>query len=406
MPSPQPAAQPDARTHPASTRSAEWALLFGNFAIGCGIMVVGGTLNNLAQSLAVSVASAGQLITAGAAAVAVGAPLAAAAVAGMDRRRLLTWSLVWYAIGHLLAALMPSYGTLMPVRALGLLAAAVFTPQAAAALSVMVPPEQRGRAITFIFLGWSISSVVGLPMAAWLGEVLGWRWAFIGATVLALLAAVAVWRTVPDGVRPAALSRASWAQVFTQPGPLAVVLVTALTSAGQFTLMAYLAPYFRQVLNATPNQVSLLFLWFGAMGVLGNMLMSRHIDRLGAGRTVAITLLCIGATMLAWPLAGSMVAMLIVLTPWALGCFSSNSAQQARLVLIAPMLAPALIALNSSAIYLGQALGAASGGAIIAQYGYDPLHWVAMVWLVAAVVLSQWASRRLQHSRQVPVHSA
>ena len=136
-------------------------------------MVIAGSLNDLVRSLEVSVALGGQLIAASAAVMCVAAPLLAGWVSGFDRRRLLVAALLWYAIGHALAALMPSYATLLPVRTLSVLGAAVFTPQAAAAVAFMAPPEQRGRAITFIFLGWSVASVLGMPMAAWIGATLG-----------------------------------------------------------------------------------------------------------------------------------------------------------------------------------------------------------------------------------------
>jgi predicted MFS family arabinose efflux permease len=259
----------------------------------------------------------------------------------------------------------------------------------------MAPPEQRGRAIAFVFLGWSVSSVLGMPASAWVGEVFGWRWAYAGVAVLSGIGALAVWRSMPDGVRPAALSRASWVRALTHPGLMAVVLVTALSSAGQFTLFAYFAPYYKQVLGASPSQISALFLWFGAVGVVGNVLVARHIDRLGAARTVALTLGCMAASLMLWSLGGGLLGMGLVLMPWAMGCFSSNSAQQARLGLAAPTLAPALIALNSSAMYLGQALGAASGGAVVARQGFGPLHWMGLAWMLAAMALSQWAQGRM-----------
>src|SRR6185295_10039964 len=94
-----------------------WSLLAGNFAIGCGVMVVAGALNDLVHALRVSVAVGGQLISVAAFVMAVGAPLLAAAVGGRDRRRLLTFALAWYAAGHAFSALMPSYGPLLAVRA-------------------------------------------------------------------------------------------------------------------------------------------------------------------------------------------------------------------------------------------------------------------------------------------------
>lgn len=137
--------------------SARWALLFGNFAIGCGVMVVGGSLNDLTRSLQVSVAATGQLITVAAVMMCLGAPILAAALTRWDRRKLLALALAWYSAGHALCALMPDYAALMPLRALTVLSAAVFTPQAGAAMGWLAPPEQRGRAITFVFLGWSVA---------------------------------------------------------------------------------------------------------------------------------------------------------------------------------------------------------------------------------------------------------
>ena len=136
-----------------------------------------------------------------------------------------------------------------------------------------------------------------------LTDALGWRWAFVGVALLAIGGAAWVWRTVPDGVRPAALSRAHWAQVFTHRALIATVAVTALSAAGQFTLSTYFAPYYRQVLGASAAEVSALFLWFGAIGVAGNVLISRHIDRLGAPRAVALMLGCMALSLLLWPLA-------------------------------------------------------------------------------------------------------
>jgi predicted MFS family arabinose efflux permease len=377
-------------------RSAEWALLGGNFSIGCGVMVVAGCLNDLVRGLGVTVPVGGQLITVAAVMMCFGAPLLAAVVAGWDRRRLLTLSLLWFGAGHALSALMPSYGALLPVRALTVLGAAVFTPQAAAAIGVMTAPEQRGRAITFVFLGWSLSSVIGMPLHSYVGEAFGWRWAFALVALFSFAAAGAVWRAMPDGVRPAALSLASWRTILTHPLLMGLVLVTALSAAGQFTVFAYFAPYYRQVLGASAGEVSLLFLWFGAFGLLGNVLVSRRIDRLGPARAVTVTLFAMALSLAAWPLAGSVATMALVMIPWALGCFSSNSAQQARAAIANPAFAPAMIALNSSAIYLGQAVGAASGGALVAGAGYGSLSAVGLAWMIGAIALSLWLARRMQ----------
>lgn len=94
-----------------------------------------------------------------------------------------------------------------------------------------------------MFLGWSVSSVLGMPLHAYIGEAHGWRYAF-ALVALSAAGAVWVWRAMPDGVLRQALSRAHWREVFTHPALLAIVAVTALGGAGQFTVFAYIAPFF------------------------------------------------------------------------------------------------------------------------------------------------------------------
>lgn len=373
--------------------SVLWALLFGNFVIGTGVMTVAGTLNEISASLAVPVATAGQLISAGALLMCIGAPLFAAFVAGWDRRRLLALSMAWYALLHLACAFAPDFGWLLALRVLALVPPAIFTPQAAASLGLLVPPEERGRAITFVFLGWSVASVLGMPISAFVGGTLGWRSAFVLVALLAVASGLWVWRAVPDGVKPPALSRAAWGQTFRSKALMVAVAVTVLSGAGQFVQFAYFAPYFKQKLDLSPAALSLFFMWFGAFGLLGNMLMSRYIDRTGAPRAVLAGLSLIASSLLLFPLGTTLVVAALVNVPWALGCFSSNSAQQARLVGIAPALASASVALNSSAIYAGQAIGAAAGGWLIARGGMDTLHWAGLAGLVAAIAASILATR-------------
>jgi MFS family permease len=253
-------------------------------------MVTAGVLNDIVRSLQVSVALGGQLVGAAAAVMAVGSPLMAAALSGWDLRKLLVLALLWFGAGHAVSALMPSYAALLPVRCLCMLGAAAFTPQAAAAISALTPAAERGRAITFVFLGWSVASVLGMPISAYIGETWGWRWAFVLVALLSLLAAAGVWRALPHGIRPAALSRADWQKVLTHPLLMGIVLVTAMSSAGQFTLFSYFAPYYSQVLGASAAQISLLFLCFGAVGLVGNVLLTHTIDRIGAATAVALAL--------------------------------------------------------------------------------------------------------------------
>lgn len=378
-----------------------WALLFGNFVIGTGVMVVPGTLNDISASLQVSIPVAGQLISAAALLMCLGAPLCAAVVAGWDRRRLLALSMVWYGLLHLLSATMPNFASLMVVRVLAVISPAIFTPQAAACVGQLVPVSQRGKAISLVFLGWSVASVLGVPLGAWIGGTLGWRSAFALVGLLSFGSALWVWRAMPDGIRPPAFPLSAWRETLQSRALMQCVAVTALYAAGQSVLLSYLAPYYKASFDITPLQLSLMFAWFGAFGFAGNLWVSQHIDRLGPSRAVMLAVSGMATSFALWPLGSSLMLAALVITPWALGCFSANSAQQARLSGIAPALASGSISLNTSAMYAGQALGAASGGWLIARDQMSMLHWAGLASLALAMLMSWLASRAAQHPRAV-----
>jgi predicted MFS family arabinose efflux permease len=128
------------------------------------------------------------------------------------------------------------------------------------------------------------------------------------------------------------------------------------------------------------------------------MLISRFIDRIGAGRAVLIASVLIALSLLTWPLGRTLGLLALVMVPWGLGCFSVNSAQQARLVGLAPPLVPASVALNSSGIYVGQAIGAAAGGWLLAHDAIVWMNWVGLVLTGVAIALSL-AADRMQRNR-------
>jgi predicted MFS family arabinose efflux permease len=369
-----------------------WALLFGNFVVGCGVNVVPGTLPEISTSFGVPVSQSGQLISASSLVVAVSAPLFAAIVAGWDRRRLLALAILWYGLLHIACAAMPGLSSLLAVRMLAMVSPAIFTPQAAACVGMLVPLEQRGRAIAFVFLGFSAASVIGLPIGAYVSGTFGWRAAFVLVGVMGLANAAWIFTAMPAGVKPPALTAAAWRNTLRSPALMSCLAVTLVFGSGQFILYAYLAPYLKQRMGFTTVELSLLLMWFGVFGLLGNEVMSRNIDRIGAPRAVTISLGLSALTLFAWPLANGFVLVAVVIAPWALGYFSSTSAQQARLAGIAPSLASASIALNTSAIYAGQGIGAAIGGVLIAHGQWDVLNWAAMVGMLLAMVVSALAT--------------
>jgi predicted MFS family arabinose efflux permease len=386
-------AMPTAPLPPAATTRAVRAFLFGNFVIGSGVLVVPGMLPQLADGLRVSVPTAGQLIGLAALVMSVGAPLVAALTSRVDRRRLLVAALVIYCAGHLGCALASSYASMAGVRVLTVVGAAIFTPQAAATIGAMAPPERRSAAVTAIFLGWSVASVAGMPLAGVIAARFGWQGSFVAVALVSAVAALWVARVVPPGITVPPLSLASWRSVLGDGRSRIVLAVTLVAAAAQFTLLSYVTPALRELTGQSPNGIALLLALFGGFGILGNAWISRRIGSIGPDRAVFRSLALMIAGLAAWALAGvtpsvTWPALLAAIPLWGLGCFAANSAQQARLVALAPPLASASIALNTSCIYAGQAVGAALGGALIRGFGLAPLASVGAALMAAALLLS------------------
>jgi predicted MFS family arabinose efflux permease len=375
-------------------RGALRAFLLGNFLIGTGVLLPAEMLSPMAADLGVGTATAGLLMLAGGLVVGLGAPALAALTWRIDRRHLLAGALALHAAGHAASALAPDLGTLMALRAATVVAAAVFTPQAAATAGLLVPAEGRAAAIAVVFIGWSVASVAGTPVSAYLAATLGWRTAYAAMAALSLAGALLVWRSVPGGLGVARLDAAAWKAALGRPALLAVLGVTMLSSSGQFSLFSYFEPVMTLGFGTGPELFSLTLAAFGAAGVAGNALASRAVALLGTERAVTLAfaamlagfaLYTAGFGSYAMALAGGLL--------WGMGTFSSNSLQQGRLVGLAPRLAPATVALNTSAVYLGQAVGAAAGGAAIAGGVTPAVGLVAMAFVAAALALSLAAGR-------------
>lgn len=371
-----------------------WMLMLGNFIIGTGILLPAGLLNDFTADFNITASRAGMLLFVGGLVVGIGAPLLAALTSRIERRSLLVAALVLYAAGHAAAAFVPSFELQVMVRALTVIGAAVFTPQAASTVGLLVPPEKRAGAIAFIFIGWSAASVAGIPLGTLLSHAFGWRAVYAGMAGLSLFAAVCVWLTLKPKLFVTPLSLAAWKETLSSPLLWLVFMVTLLSMSGQFSMFSYIAPILRDGFGATPGMISIMFAVVGVAGVTGNTIASKVVSNLGIDRVIAVALLslCVGFAGFAL-LWGQLVPAMVAAAFWGFGSFSSNSLQQSRLVALAPHLAAATVALNTSVVYLGQAIGSAAGGRMIDDGQMQATPFVALGFMASALVLSLLAER-------------
>ena len=370
-----------------------WALTLGNFAVGTGSLIVAGILPAIASGLGTSVAVAGQLVTIYGLALAIGAPLLAMATGRIERRPLMLGGLGVFVLACLAGAFATNFTMLALSRALAGVGAALFTPNAAALAAQLAPPERRGRAIALVFAGFSLASVVGVPLGTCVGGEFGWRSAFVLVAALALLAIILLAKTLPRGVPVAVVARRSWFRLFRQLAPMLAVTATALNMAGQYALFTYIAALLAQLHGIGSTGLSALLVWFGVAGVLGNAMAGRLVDRVGAARvaTFGIGVLLTAFMIMAYS-GVTLLLTIVAMGLWGGAAFAISSAQQVRVVNQDPRLASATLALNTSALYVGQAGGAMLGGIAISLVGLQSVQWTGVMLLTAALAASIWES--------------
>jgi DHA1 family inner membrane transport protein len=349
-----------------------------NLIIGTSAFALGAILTPLAAGLGVGVGAAGQAVTVYALAIAVLAPLAMLASRDWPRKRVLTASIGLFGAGTAVCALAPDLSTLLAGRAL-MGVGALFTPVAAGITLTLVEPGRRGQALALVFLGISLSYVVGMPVVAWIGLVWGWRAALGSTTLLALLAWAALAAWVPRDIAAPGIGFAGVAAVLRRGDVLAVLALTLAFFVAIFCVFSYIGPVLQALGPMSAGRLSLTLSLFGVAGVVGTLLGGAANDRFGARRTLWAQLSVLGTMMLLLPLtAGHWAATVIVLVVWGVAGFGTMAPQQSRLATMAPREAPLLLSINTSMLYFGMALGAALGGAVAPVLGFGRLSWVGV----------------------------
>jgi MFS transporter, DHA1 family, inner membrane transport protein len=364
------------------------ALMLGNFTIGLAVLAPAGMLLELSRGLSVTIRDAGFLITAGAVVLCFASPISAWLTSGFDRRHLLAATLFILAVGHLVSAFVPDYFTLLTTRVLMLAVAALYTPQAAGTAALIVSDERRAAAISYVFLGWALAAAIGVPIISLFAVKVGWRETYAALAALGLIAAVLLAIYLPAGLKGAPVSLATWGAVGRNHLIVLLLAITAIQISGQFAILTYLSPLLFKLTGAGAETTSIFFAIFGIAGFVGNIIATKIVPAIGAFRTSALSLGSIFVGLSIWILGeGTLALMGTGVLFWGLGFAAANSMQQARLAAAAPELASASIALNTSGIYVGQAVGSYLGGFLIVREMFTAMGWTAVAFLVAALVI-------------------
>jgi MFS transporter, DHA1 family, inner membrane transport protein len=372
---------------PTSTRFAPTALMLGNVVIASSVIAPAGMLVELSADLGVSVRTAGLLITFGAIVLCIGSPITAWLTSRIDRRTLLMTTMALVAAANLASALAPGYAGLLAIRLLMLAIAVLYTPQAAGTAALIVPEERRGSTIAYIFLGWSLAAAIGLPTITFIASRYGWQAVHVAIGVMGCLSVLLLAWRLPRGLIGAPVELKTWAAIGRNPMILWLLLITTLQMSGQFIVFTYMGPLLAQLAGAGPDAIALVFAVYGVCGVTGAAIATRIVDSWGAWKTSLLLMSVLLAGLAGWALsAGFYPLMAASVAIWGIGFASTNSLQQVRLVAAAPALASASVSLNTSVLYIGQAIGSAIGGFLYARGLFYASGYVATAFVALAVV--------------------
>ena len=353
-------------------RFAPTALMLGNIVTGCSVLAPAGMLHELSGGLGVSIRDAGLLITFGAVMLCIGSPVTAWLTSRIERRRLLTVTLAILTLGNVASAFAPDYASLLAIRLVMLAVGALCTPQAAGTADLIVPAEKRGSTIAYIFLGWSLAAAIGLPLIALIASRYGWRTVYGGIGVIGCISFLLLAWRLPRGLVGAPVDLKTWTDVGRNRLIVLLLLITTLQMSGQFVVFTFMGPLLTKLTQADADGIGLVFLIYGVCGFIGIAFATRIVDSWGPYKSSLLFTGLILTGIAGWALsAGNYPLMACSVAIWGLGFASTNSMQQVRLVAAAPALASASVSLNTSVLYIGQAVGSAIGGML---YARDWLH--------------------------------
>ncbi|MHA6627434.1 MFS transporter [Pseudonocardia sichuanensis] len=357
----------------------------GIFTVVTSEMLPVGLLTPMAAALGITEGTAGQTLTTTGLVAAVAAPLVVPALGRLDRRRALVALLVLLAVANLLAAWSPGFAVMVVARVLvGIAMGGVWSLAAGLAVR-LVPAAAVGRATATIFSGIAVASVLGVPAGTFLGELAGWRAAFVVVGVLAAVVAVATAAALPALPAERAVPLRGVLALLGDPRVATGLVVVALLVVGHFGAYTYVRPVLEEIGGMGAPLVGTLLLVYGVAGVLGNFVAGAAAAR-SARRTLAGLAGLLAAAVVLLALAPSVPGAAVALVVWGLAYGGVSVAAQNWMMAAAPQARESVSSLFAGVFNGAIALGALGGGLVVDGFGPPAVLVWAVVLAIGALV--------------------
>ncbi|MGG1661784.1 MFS transporter [Brevibacillus sp. NRS-1366] len=358
-------------------------LAIATFVVGTVELIIGGTLDLIAQDLQVSISSAGQLITIFSLAFAISAPILLHMTRRMERKSLYLYTLAIFFLSNVLAAISPTYSILMVARILSAASSSLLVVLSITIAASIVDPAYRGRAIGIIFMGISGSLVLGVPVGLALGNAFGWRapfWLIAGLSILSILCLLFF---LPKVETPAPVPLREQFAILKDKKIVGALFTSLFMLTGHLTLYAYFTPYLKSTMGVEANTLGLIYFLFGLAAVAGGGAGGWFADKWGAVKAILLIVPIFAIVMSALPFAtNSLPVFLVMMVIWSALSWAISPAQQHYLIRSSPAAPDIPLGLNTSALHLGIAFGSIAGGMVIEQSSVIYTPWVGAMFVL------------------------
>lgn len=356
-----------------STTAANWAgitsLALGVFGLVTAEFLPASLLTAMATDLNITAGAAGQAVTATAIIGAIAAPTIPVLTRNLDRKVVLLSLSLLLVISNVLAATAETFPVLLFARVLLGVALGGFWSMAAALAMRLVPDNVFARAMSIILTGVSVATVCAAPIGAYMGDLWGWRSAFIAAGCLSLVTLVAQFIAIPSLPPKDNPSLRVLFQLLGRTNVRVALIAVLVVISGHFAGFTYIRPLMEEIAHLSVSAVSAVLLGYGIGGFFGNFAgafiaerSERNAIAAGAG---AIAL--IAAILLVAGNSATVAAISIALWGFAFGAFPVGF--QTWIVRAAPDQAEAAGGLIVAAFQIAIASGAIGGGILVDQIG-------------------------------------
>ncbi|MCD8829598.1 MFS transporter [Staphylococcus gallinarum] len=365
---------------------AIWMLAIGAFAIGMSEFVIMGLLPNIARDFDVTVSQAGQLITGYALGVAIGGPILVMLTIKWNRKYLLLVLMGIFILGNIAVSLSPNYGLMMTSRIITSLAHGSFFGIGSILAASMVNPEKRASAMALMFMGLSLSNILGVPFGTLVGQNFGWQMTFIIISIIGVLALIGIIIFVPMRRETVKSSVLKELKILKEKRLWLTLAVTLFGFSSVFAYFTYISSTLTDVSHVPENLISYLLIIFGVGVTLGNIVGGKLADWNLNKALKIIFVVFILYFILLYFVQTSGILMVAGIFFFGLIGFSMSPSLQFKSTLIskdAPTLASTL---NQSAFNLGNALGAFIGGVVVTNLPLASLSLIAPILTVIGLI--------------------